>query len=352
MKWIHSIFILIISLTLSCGELYDIAKRAEEGSSVEFFAIADRGGYMVLLEADEDDVREYEVANTSAVDWGAKPLLQIAEDGTAWVTFRDNISWMWLIYRSDGKNYNNWIKRSKEFIGGGQVSAITAGRGNVYMMVEGAGVDDGFWEFTPSSANHLATFPGGRTLFYSYDDEIMYMTVDGPADTEIHTYAFPNYNSAYNSTAVPILGSFFAAKYDETFLIGFFSELWVDQNSGLGPPGPFPTALPPYDMNYSIEAYAIFEDRIFAAAVNGMFPSSDILYFDNNELGMTDFQHFYHICDEGGIGIEMERVSRSKIAVGIRFSAQKSGLHIFDYKSEEMEQLSDFYDVYDVSVRQ
>ncbi|GEM_PF-2065693 len=352
MRRISFIFPVLVSLVLACGELYDIAKRAEEGDTVEFFAIADRGGYMVLLDANENDVREYQVANTSAVDWGAKPLLQMAEDGSAWITFRDNGTWMWLIYRSDGRNYNYWMKRSKEFPFGCQVSAITAGRGNVYMLVEGAGVDDGFWEFTSSSARHLASFPSGKTLFYSYVDGIMYMTVDGGVSTEIQTYNFATgfHNPAYNSNAAPMFGSFFAAQYDYTFLIGFFNELAIDDNYGLTPP--FPFSVPPFDLDYTIEAYVVFSNRIFAAAVNGMLPSADILYFDNNEdPPMTDFQPYHHISDEGGIEIEMERVSGRKIAVGIRFSPQKSGLHIFDHESGEMKQLSG-YDVYDVSVRQ
>jgi hypothetical protein len=346
----HSIIVIIVVLSLalflSCSdELYDIAKNADRSSEV--FALADNGLDLILLRATEFDVSEYPIMGENNVNWGAGLLLQVSGDGTAWAAFIDIAICSWVIYRSDGSNYNRWIKMGKEFGSSGQVSAITTARGRMYVYYDGA-VDQGLWEFDYSTERFVDNVGSVKSLFHSKYDGMLYMTVDGGGGTEIYNWDFSSPTLfSYNSNAFGQVDSIFSAKYGSEFFIGYEDRLVVDHNGGTTS---FPDQLVPsfWMDNYTIQSYAFVSEGIFAASTNVTQSSADIIYF-NEVAGL--FEVFRNISSEPGIAIKLLSLGGNKLAAGIRGSSEVNGLHLYDYKYDELKSLS-VYDVYDIAVRQ
>ncbi len=335
-------------LFLGCGEeLYDIAKNADRGFN-ELFALADRGGELVLLRATQSDVREYAVMGGNDVFWSAGVFVRVSGDGTAWVVYPDSGTFSWLIYRSDGTDYSNWIKMGKEFEGSGSVSAAIAARGRMYVYYVGS-LDPGLWEFNYSTENFIYDIAVGSatSLFHSRDDDMLYITVD-TSMTEIYRWDFASLTiDLYNSSASSQLNSFFSAKYGSEFVIGYKDELIVDHNGGTNG---FPDQLVPsfYLDNYTIHSYAFVYEGLFAASTNVTTSTADIIRFDEVS---GFFEVFRNISGEQNIDIKLLYLGGSMLAVGIRGSSEANGLHLYDYKSDELKNLSG-YDIYDISVRQ
>jgi hypothetical protein len=333
-------------LFIGCGEeLYDIAKNADRGFN-EVFALADRGGELVLLRATQSDVREYTVMGGSDVFWSAGVFVRVSGDGTAWVVYPDSGAFVWVIYRSDGTDYSNWIKMGKEFEGSGSVSAAIAAQGRMYVYYVGS-LDPGLWEFDYSTETFIQNIGSATSLFHSWDDNMLYITAD-TSMTEIYRLDFASLTiDLYNSSASTQLSSFFSAKYGSEFVIGYQDKLIVDHNYGTNG---FPDQLVPsfYLDNYTIHSYAFVYEGLFAASTNVTTSTADIIHLDE---GIGSFEVFRNISGEQNIDIKLLYLGGSNLAVGIRGSSEANGLHLYDYTSDELKNLSG-YDVYDISVRQ
>lgn len=348
----HSIVAMVIAafcfaLFLGCSEeLYDIAKNADRGFN-ELFALADRGSELVLLRATQSDVREYAVMGGNDVFWSAGVLIQVSGDGTAWVVYPDSGTFTWVIYRSEGTDYSNWIKMGKEFEGSGLVPAAIVARGRLYVYYVGS-LDPGLWEFDYATERFIQDVGSATSLFHSWDDDKLYITADASM-TEIYRWDFVSPTiEIYNSGASSQLNSFFSAKYGSEFVIGYTGELIVDHNGGTNG---FPDQLVPsfWMDNYTIHSYAFVYEGLFAASTNITTYTADIIRFDE---GSGFFEVFRNISGEApGIGIKLLYLGGSMLAVGIRGSSEANGLHLYDYASDELKNLSG-YDVYDITVRQ
>jgi hypothetical protein len=302
---------------------------------------------LILLRATEFDVREYAVMGGSDVFWSAGLFLQVSGDGTAWVVYPDVGTFSWVIYRSDGADYNRWIKMGKEFEGSGLVPAAIAARGRMYVYYEGS-LDPGLWEFDYSTERFLGNVGSVKSLFHSKYDGMLYMTVDGGGGTEIFNWDFSSPTLfSYNSCAFGQVDSIFSAKYGSEFFIGYEDRLVVDHNGGTTS---FPDQLVPsfWMDNYTIQSYAFVSGGIFAASTNVTQSSADVIYF-NEVTGL--FEVFRNISSEPGIAIKLLSLGGNKLVAGIRGSSEANGLHLYDYKYDELKNLS-VYDVYDIAVRQ
>ena len=344
------------TLFISCerNDLYQDARDAKEQSGdygddhqdPTIYALAQNGNDKLLLIAREDNIEEYLITN----DINLNPqLITVADDNTVWVVLHQ-VGGNHYILRSDGTNYNTWLQQHL-FEEGNDLTAMTFGSGRVYLIYSGFTASSGLWEFTNSGKNFIVPFNLGRALFYAKDENKLYITADSISPTIIYVLDFNQGSfNTYNANAYGGMDSFFTAKFESSFFIGY-SDRMVSSNDG--GTTPFPGEMFLSDTFYSIYSYDI-GNKIYAAGTKFAPDETALFYFDDQGTFQFEIKKMIH-ASEAVDSMKIKFIGGPMLAIGIvddtAINAEDiGGLYIYDTDTDYLQYVIN-YDIYDIWIK-